>query len=986
MRKGTVEVWVRAAFLAGTLFAGGVWAGEGSRNRVAVLKDAAAGVDAATAEAVAQALRAEKFEVVFLSAAEVGDPAALAPDKFFLYALPNPAAYPASATNALSRYLLAKGSLLVLGTPRFPGTTLLETVSPAYKQFALSDIASLNVCGGPGFLQDVHLPVPKAMASCYARPEGKGAAKGYKWRWIPVAKAHDARGAERGTPVWMLVHQKPLAEGAAFEDAVRRLVGNNNAADVPLGSEGAVFAVCAVSDPTALQSITRTGLIGRMARRIADGVFLSHAGADEFSYWPDEKVGLGAEVANYGDREAALSVRLRVCRKDNGQVAHESESKVAVAPGKTASVSSAWSPVRFECPAYTVVTEVLREGNVIDRIEHEIGVLNDAKVADDEFLSVKGDRFWLKGKPWVPVGVNYWPRHSIALEQEDYVYHWLTPGFYNPEEVEGDLALLEKMGATFVAIRAHHENDRRTLLDFLRRCRNHGIVAMVFLQSHVITDDPHYFQGIMTPFHYQADAVRDFMKATRIAENPALLCWDLIWEPAGWVFGDKITSFGWTDPAPYRQRWDAQWSKWIDERYGSLANAESDWGMPAPRAADGSVTSPSSKQLSTDGAWRVMVCAYRRFMADLMNRYWNDAVREIRALDPRHLITYRQGNLPTCDFTLTSTLKHVDFFAMEGYDFKPRIATNAADVAGFVNRYLPYATGGKPFMWVEYGQSAWDNKAMEVATEPLAYQAACVELINRMAYENGACGLAPWWMAGGYRISEKSDFGVFNPDGTLRPSGESLKKYSGLLKASPRAPLPTVPVVIDNDRHCGGVAYVARHEGAAAFAEVAAQGKWLEVRTAGTGTTSADVPLVAVGNTPYTGKNPPKYLNAEFNTVKIRVNGEWQTVTNGARVNVPKGAPVSAAVSAGNLQEATWLTPVTCGNKPGAVYLASTAASAVPVKAALSRDTPYLQDAEFGEPFDLAKSVERETVVEIQMTVDGRIWFGEKYRFTLVPQ
>lgn len=986
MRKGTMQVWGRATCLAGALFAGGVWAGEGSRNRVAVLRDEAAGVDAATAEAVAQALRSEMFEVVFLSAAEAGDPAALAPDKFFLYALPNPAAYPASATNALARYLNGKGSLLVLGTPRFPGKTLLETVSPAYKQFALSDIASLDVCGGQGLLPDVRLPAPKSMASCYARPEGKGAAKGYKWRWIPLAKAHDASGAERGTPVWMLVHQKPLAEGAAFEDAVRRLVGNNNTADVPLGAEGSVFAVCAVSDPQALQAIARTGLIGRMARRIADGVFLSHAGADEFAYWPGEKVGLGAEVANTGDREATLSVRLRVCRKDNGQVAHESESKVAVAPGKTAAVSSAWSPERFECPAYTVVSEVLREGAVIDRIEHEIGVLSDAKAADDEFVSVKGGGFLLKGKPWVPVGVNYWPRHSIALEQEDYVYHWLTPGFYNPEEVEGDLALLEKMGATFVAIRAHHENDRRTLLDFLRRCRNHGIVAMVFLQSHVITDDPHYFQGIMTPFHYQAEAVRDFMKATRIAENPALLCWDLIWEPAGWVFGDKITSFGWTDPAPYRQRWDAQWAKWVDERYGSLANAESDWGMPAPRAADGSVTSPSSKQLSSDGPWRVMVCAYRRFMADLMNRFWNDAAGEIRALDPRHLITYRQGNLSMFDFTLTSTLKHVDFFAMEGYDFKPRIATNAADVAGFVNRYLSFAMGGKPFMWVEYGHSAWDGKAMEVGTEPLAYQADCVDLINRMAYENGASGLAPWWMAGGYRISEKSDFGVFNPDGTLRPSGESLKKYIGLLKTSPRAPQPAAPVVIDNDAHCGGVAHVARHEGAEAFARAAAEGKWLEVRTAGTGTTSADTPLVAVGNTPYNGKNPPKYLDAEFNAVKISVSGEWSSVTNGARVSVPKGTCVFAAASVGNLQEATWLTPDSCGGKPGAVWLASTDASAVSVRAALSRDTPYQQDAEFGETFVLANRVERETAVELQMTVDGRIGFGEKFRLTLVPR
>jgi len=957
-----------------------------SRNRVAILKDAAAGIDAETADAVADALRREKLDVAFLSASEAGDSAALAPETYFLYVIPNPKTYPVSCTNALARYLQNEGSLLVLGTPAFPGRLLIETVSPSYKQYALKDVAAVNVCVSQGFLKDVRLPVPQTLSSCYARPEGKGAAKGYKWRWIPLARACDANGAERGTPVWMLVHQRPLAEGAAFADAVRRLVGNGKKADVPLGVEGSACAVCAVSDPVALKAMAGTPLFGRVARRISDGIFLSHAGADEFSYWPGEKVGLGAEVENFGGHAAVLSVRVRVCHKDDGRTVHTAESRISVEPGKTGKVSFEWAPARFECAAYSVVTELLREGVAIDVIEHEIGVLDAGKAAADEFVRVNGNGFTLKGKPWAPVGVNYWPRHTIALEQEDYVYHWLTPGFYNPEEVEKDLGLLESMGATFVAIRAHHENDRRTILDFLRRCRNHGIVAMVFLQSHVVTDDPHYFQGIMTPFHYQTDAVREFMRATRIADNPALLCWDLIWEPAGWAFGDKLNSFGWTDPSPYRQRWDDRWAKWIDERYGSLANAEADWGMPAPRRADGHVTSPSSKQMSSDGAWRVRVCAYRRFMADLMNRYWNDAVREIHALDSHHLITYRQGNLPPCDFTLTSTLKHVDFFAMEGYDFQPRIATNAADVAGFVNRYIPYAMGGKPFMWVEYGQSAWDSKAMTVGNEQQAYQRECVELINRMAYENGANGIAPWWMAGGFRVSERSDYGVFNSDGTLRPSGESVKKYGALFKASPRPPLPLEPCVIDNDRHCGGVAQLARHEGADAFARAAAVGKWLEVRSAGTGTTSVDAPLVAVGNTPYNGKNPPKYLDAEFNAFRIRTDGgAWIAVTNGASVLVPRNTPVIAAASVGNLQEATWLAPGHCAGKPGAVCLASTSASGLALKVPLLNDTPYLRDADFGDGFVLSQGVATETQVELQMTAEGRAWFGEKMRFTLKP-
>jgi len=991
--NGKVSIWkscgngwafcVAVCFLSGGIAETAEAAQAAARNRLAILNDAAAGTDERVVAAVADALRREAFEVVALSAAEAGDPSVLTPERYFLYVLPNPAAYPASGTNALARYLQNKGSLLVLGTPVIPGQPLIETVSPAYKQYPLKEIASLKVAAAQGILPDARLPTPSSASSCYARPEGKGFERGYKWRWIPLVRAHDKDGMERGTAAWMLIHQKPLSEGAAFQDAVRRLIGKNKAS-VPLAAEGSICAVCAVDDPDALKAIAGAGLFGRMARRISDGLFFTHAGAQEFSCRPGEKIRLGAEVADYGAAGADVEVRMRVCPKGSRDAVFEAAARVTARPGEPVQASFEWAPERFGSACYVVTAELAREGKVIDVIAHELGVLPAEKASADDFVSVRGGEFSLKGKRWNPVGANYWPRYAIALEQEDYVYHWLTPGFYNPEEVEKDLALLEAMGANFVAIRVHHENDRRTVLDFLRRCLSHDIRALVYLSTHVVADEPIYFQGVMTPFGFQKENVAAFLSATGLADNPAVMGWDLIWEPNWWVFNEGIGSFGWERPN-YRQRWDKDWAAWIGERYGCLADAEADWGMPVPRTKEGAVTSPSGKQLTSDGAWRVMVCAYRRFMADLMNRHWNNAVGELRRLDPHHLISYRQGNLPYCDFTFTATHKHIDFFAMEGYDFKPGKPTNAVDVAGFVNRFIPYVTRGKPFMWLEYGESAWDRKSMTPAV--VDYQGQCHELINRTAYENGANGLAPWWMAGGYRISEKSDFGFFNPDGTLRSSGESLKKYGALFRTAPKRPLPPAPFTVDGDSHSGGLPHLARHEGAAAFAKAAAEGKWLEVRSPGTGTTSADAPLVAVGNTPYNGKNPPKYLNAEFNVFRIKAGGgAWFNVTNGASLRVPRNTPVIATASVGNLQEATWLTPARCAGKPGAVYLASTGASALTVKVPLLADTPYLGDASFGESFLLSSGLSAETKADLQMTAEGRAWFGEKLRFTLVPQ
>jgi len=860
---------------------------------------------------------------------------------------------------------------------------LIETISPAYKTYPLSGIAALKIAAGQDITiaGDLALPVPASALSCYARPEGKGFQRGYQWRWIPLVKAYDKDGVERGTPIWMLLHGAPLNEGPAFADAVMRLA--NGIAPKPRPSrEGSVCVACAITDPTALRALARTNLLGTLAKRIREGVFLSHAGAEQFAYWPGETIRLGPVAVNHAVPPAEVGVRVRVCPQDSSTVVFERETTLTLPPGQSGTTAFDWTPQGLSHQTYVVTTQLLRDRKPIDTISHGVGILSQKKASPESFITVHDGDFWLEGKKWYPVGVNYWPRYAIALECEDYVYHWLTPGFYNPEEVERDLAQLESLGANLVCIRAHHENDRRTVLDFLRRCRNHGIRVFLFLQSHVITDEPHYFQGLMMPFCFQEKAVEEFIRQTRLAENNALLGYDLIWEPAGWVFGDSVRMFGWKEPN-YRQRWDADWERWIIERYGSLANAEADWGIAVPKNGD-RITSPSGRLWFEDGPWRTMMAAYRRFMDDLMSRHWNDARRKLRQMDPNHLISFRQGNLPSIDFTLTATPKHVDFFTMEGYDFQPgAVGPNAA---GFINRFLHFGTRGKPYFWVEFGSNVWDLASMQPTKHALAAQEESHELIYRAAWEMGAKGAAPWWWAGGYRVSEKSDFGVINPDGTLRPSGLLLQKYAALFKTPRISRQPDTWFTMDRDAHSGGLRQIAFHDGADAFQQAVAEGRMLGICTAGTGTTSADTPLVAVGNTAYNGRNPPKYLNAEFNWFKLKMgDGHWIEVANGDRIRVPRNQPITAMASVGNLQEATWLTPEHCQGKPGAVYLAGTGDSGVKLKMPIPKNTAYLEDADFAEAFLLTEGLSAETRVQLQMTADGRAWFGEKLTFTLEP-
>ncbi len=307
---------------------------------------------------------------------------------------------------------------------------------------------------------------------------------------------------------------------------------------------------------------------------------------------------------------------------------------------------------------------------------------------------------------------------------------------------------------------------------------------------------------------------------------------------------------------------------------------------------------------------------------------------------------------------------------------------------GFVNRYLSYALENKPFMWNEYGYGGpWGEHTRHLDGEDIEYQHEYVEMVNSEAYKNGANGIAPWWFPGGLRASEKTDFGITTPEGTLRPSGESVRKYGELYRSNPpERPDPDRWYTIDMDAHSGGLWHITNTHGADAYEKATKDGRVLGVKTAGTGTSSADTPLLAVGNTKYNGTNPPKYLNAEFNWFKIKTgDGEWIEIRNGASVEVPGDMPIYAMASVGNLQEATWLTRESCEGKPGTVFLAATAASDLVMKWAIEKDTPWHQDAGFGQDMLLTEGISQESGVELQMTAEGRAWFGEKLRFTLVP-
>ena len=818
------------------------------------------------------------------------------------------------------------------------GTALaLESIYPSYKVYDLRGVARLTAAAGqsivsPGFTA----PAPTAAVSSFVRPKGKGVGHDRKWRWIPLVSAVDGTGVVRGAAMWMLVnHVFPFRRS--------------------------VFVGVGINDGELIRHREVSSALVAAARRIGEGVFLAEGGSRQFSYWPGEEVELGAAVRNLSSTAAAGEVRITVRQESDGAEAFRKQAAVRPAPDDSASVSFRWAPAPETGTEFVVTTELLRaDGTVVDTISHSLGILSTAAAAPDEFVTVEGGDFYLRGRKWYPVGVNFWALYVSGLDPADYWRGWLDPAFYDPEEAEKDLERMAALGMNMVSIQMEPVANVRSLLDFLRRCGKHGIKVNGFL-------------GAASPLGFDEGKVRAYIEGGRLAANPNLFAYDTIWEPGNYVFSKDR-----------RGGWDREWEAWIAERYGSVANAETDWGVPVPRGDDGKITSPAESEFRQDGPWRVLMAAYRRFMDDLMSRKWNAASQRLRAIDPNHLVSFRQGNTLPHDFTLTATPKHIDFICPEGYSITH--SEDGYNAAGFITRYVHFTTRGKPIIWAEFGRSVWDRATMAPDAPAIALQADYHDLFYRMVLESGANGTAPWWWPGGYRVGERSDFGICNPDGTPRPAAVLASRYGPAIKAPRAYPEPDEWLTIDRDADAGGYWRLAFGSGAEAYRTAVQAGHNLGVKTVGTGTTSADTPLAAVGNVPYRGSNPPKYLNAEFNWLRIKgADGEWVEVSDGTRVPVPAGAPVLAKVSVGNTQEATWLSPASAGAGPGSVYLVSTPASELSFERPVEADTPYLGDADFGT-FPLTSEVAKETRVELHMSAKGRALFGEKRTFVLVPE
>ncbi len=131
-----------------------------------------------------------------------------------------------------------------------------------------------------------------------------------------------------------------------------------------------------------------------------------------------------------------------------------------------------------------------------------------------------------------------------------------------------------------------------------------------------------------------------------------------------------------------------------------------------------------------------------------------------------------------------------------------------------------------------------------------------------------------------------------------------------------------------------------------------------------------------------TGANPPKFLDAAFDSVEIHdAEGKIVRVDKGGEVEVRGDQPITATVTIRNLGEAAWLPGRP--KQTGAVSLQATGAQVQSV--AMPHRVDRHQCVTLADVPLAAAGLKEPTQVRLILQAENRSPFGERFLMTLTP-
>ena len=404
----------------------------------------------------------------------------------------------------------------------------------------------------------------------------------------------------------------------------------------------------------------------------SSGLYFFNAGADQLVWLPGEAITGLVNVVNEGSSAVQPTLQWSIA----------SASSVTAQPAVPLSISAiGYASVPLAIGSlpigdYTLTFRLMVGTKEVDRIDSPLRVLDATltrqpgqkiKVVNGAFTTAAGEHVFLRG-------VNYWPRYVAGLYPGELNgQSWFEADLYDPDLVEADLSEIAALGFNLVNIQFSDtiggwRQEGRALIDFLERCRNHGIWVRIFLSA---TETNGAYNGQLSP------NLDYYLQSAYLPGNDRVFAYELLWEPmlgmhssggAGELVKGVVTGVN-----AGRTLFDPEWNAWVNQQYGSLANAQQAWNFAAPLGSTGQLTNPLDDQIQNDGPWRIMVAAYRRFLEDFLGRNIGVIARQIRRTDPDTLLTYRNWTTITAahnsntGYDIGTGAAHLDFFSPERY-------------------------------------------------------------------------------------------------------------------------------------------------------------------------------------------------------------------------------------------------------------------------------------------------------------------------------
>jgi uncharacterized protein (TIGR03437 family) len=639
-------------------------------------------------------------------------------------------------------------------------------------------------------------------------------------------------------------------------------------------------------------------------RAASHRLYLEAAGAEKIVWLPGETVTGRASVFNGANSPVNATLQWSV----------SGPSDVTAQPAQTMTLNAGelrniqLSLTNLPKGDYTLRFRLMLGDQEVDRLDSPVRVLSPTLTRQpDQKISIVNGAFSAGGKHVFLRGVNYWPRY-IAGSTQFNGQSWLEASQYDPDLVEADLTEIAALHFNLVSIQfSDFENlwaeEGRALIDFLERCRTHGIWVQISLRSTVTNAA---YAGQISP------TLESYLQAAYLPGNDRVLAYELLWEPmigthdkggqGRLVNGQLVYNAG-------RMVLDPEWRAWVNDQYGSPAAAQQAWGFTAPLDANGQLTNPLDDQIQNDGPWRVMVAAYRRFLDDYIGRNLGTIARQIRRSDPDTLLTYRNWTTMTdvhnanTGYDIGAGAAHLDFVSPERYT--PVLLWPDAQAYGLITAYSRYRAGGKPVVWAEYGADVGTNGGDPSSR---AAQAAVCDTMMRVVADGGSNGASVWWWPGGYGPLDGTDFGIIDPDGTPRACARTLSQWNTTFDSTPPDSTsdPPATLMIDRDSDARGSYGVFRNY-QDRYVETRQAGRSVVLADQGTGTDTSTMPLIQVGNVPYNGSGPLKFANGEIAGIHVVCPTVDATVENGSTLTLPSGAVCQVTPTVVNTGQAQWL-------------------------------------------------------------------------------